>query len=124
MSFYNNQQKVNVKRVELLEKLRANKENHVAKFKEAIVGYRKEVINYLEKLIDEVNNSKDISHTINVDKPFSYEKEYSRVIAMLEMSIDDTIELDSTTFNRYVLDEWEWKSNFETISAKYLSVKE
>lgn len=119
--FTRTMQKVTVDKNELLAKLRANKEKHVNDFNTSIVGYRKEVVEYLGKLIDDVNNSKDIKHHIDVDKPVSYEREYNRAIAMLEMSVDNKIELDGDTFNKYVLDEWEWKNTFETISAKYLN---
>ncbi len=54
--------------------------------------------------------------------PNSYEQSYTRAIRMLELSIEDIIELDDTTFNQLVLDEWGWKSNFQLSGSLYKSL--
>ena len=54
--------------------------------------------------------------------PVSYEDSYTRAIRMLELSIDDVVELDETTFNQLVLDEWTWKNQFTTSSTFYKTV--
>lgn len=52
--------------------------------------------------------------------PTSHLDEYDEVIAMMEMSVDETISLDSSAFQQYVLDNWTWKKNFIGSVTKYL----
>ena len=51
--------------------------------------------------------------------PVSYKDSYVRAIRMLELSVDDTIELDESTFSQLVLDEWVWKNPFLTSVGMY-----
>lgn len=51
--------------------------------------------------------------------PVSYEKEYKRALRMLELSVEDTIEVEEDVFNQLVLDEWSWKTNFIATASLY-----
>ncbi len=51
--------------------------------------------------------------------PRSYEREYDRALAMLELSLTDPVELSEDDFSRFILDEWEWKDDFlETLASR------
>jgi hypothetical protein len=54
--------------------------------------------------------------------PTSYADSYTRAIRMLELSVEEVIEIDATTFNQLVLDEWQWKQQFTTMSSTYKSI--
>ena len=45
--------------------------------------------------------------SINLAEPVDHTADYDRILAMLEMSVDDTISLSAQEFNQYVLDNWE-----------------
>jgi len=42
---------------------------------------------------------------------------------MLELSVEDVIEIDDTTFNQLVLDDWNWKDNFISSNSLYKNFK-
>ena len=50
---------------------------------------------------------RSISRSINLAEPVDHTADYDRILAMLEMSVDDTISLSAQEFNQYVLDNWE-----------------
>ena len=52
-------------------------------------------------------------------KPRTYAKEYETAIAMLEWTVDDVIELDSSQFQNFVLDDWSWKKQFSDSNTLY-----
>ena len=41
---------------------------------------------------------------------------------MLELSVEDTIELEDDIFNQLVLDEWTWKHQFVASASLYKSL--
>jgi hypothetical protein len=99
---------VKVKREDLLTKVRANREAHRELFLKAQEGYRKLVIEELDRMLADAKAGRRISRSINLAEPVDHTYEYDRVIMMLEMSVDDTIMLDSQDFHRYVMDSWDW----------------
>jgi hypothetical protein len=40
----------------------------------------------------------------------------------LELSVEDTIEVEEDVFNQLVLDEWAWKNAFVASGALYKSI--
>jgi len=113
---------VKVSRTELLDIVRKNKEKHVKEFNEAVEDFKKAVIKIAEenlKLVQSGNLDEIAKVKANPAKPTSYESSYTRAIRMLELSVDDTIELDEHTFSQLVLDEWEWKKSFEFSNSTY-----
>lgn len=119
-----NARSVNVKRVDLLEKLKINRDKHATDYVLAYEGYKIEVEKLLEAEIAKVvNGTFDYSKglELNEDPPTNYTSEYDNVIAMMEMSVDETINLDSSSFQQYVLDNWSWKQTFSGTVAKYAS---
>lgn len=113
---------VKMNKAELLDIVRANKEKHIKDFDEAVQDYIKLVVSIAEdnmviadtKALEQYNKLK-----LFPVKPISYEDSYTRAIRMLELSIEKEIEIDATTFNQLVLDEWQWKQSFTTTVASY-----
>ncbi len=111
---------VRVSKNELLAKVKANREAHRGIFLKALEGYRTEAIAQLEKMLEEAKSRKRIRGSIELEEPMDMTREYDRVISMLEMSEDDTIELTNSEFAQYVLDDWSWKHQFGVTNSKYL----
>jgi hypothetical protein len=44
---------------------------------------------------------------VSLTEPSDHTKDYDRVVAMLEMSVDETIILDAHDFDQYVMDNWD-----------------
>ncbi len=116
---------VKIKREELLAVVRENKEKHIAEYIESVEDFKKAVVVITKNNLKLVNTGEldSIAKVKNLPAvPTSYEQSYTRAIRMLELSIEDVIELDDTTFNQLVLDEWNWKSNFQLSGSLYKSL--
>jgi hypothetical protein len=110
---------IKVKKSELLDKLKTNHNAHKDVFEKALEGYRKMVIEHLETMLAEARSGKKIRRTVELKEPVNQTKDYTRVIAMLEMSQDDIIELSELDFQQYVLDDWAWKAQFSLTNSAY-----
>jgi hypothetical protein len=99
---------VKVKRQDLLTKVRANREAHRSMFLKAQEGYRKLIIEELDRMLVEAKAGRRISRSINLAEPTDHTSDYDRVVMMLEMSVDDTIVLSASEFDQYVRDVWTW----------------
>lgn len=110
---------INVKRLDLLERLKGNRDKHRAIFVEAQEGYRAMAIAELDEWMAEARAGKRIRRTLTLVEPIDQTKEYDRAIQMLEMSIDETLLLSETDFQCYVMDEWHWKHQFNASNMRY-----
>jgi len=110
---------VTLDRDELLEKLKANREKHYAIFQEAFIGYRKLAIKKLDEALADAKAGKKIQLYIELVEPVNQTEDYDRVIAMLEMSLEDEVVLTQTEFAQYVLDQWHWKEQFKLSNSLY-----
>jgi hypothetical protein len=110
---------MNFKVSELIEKIERNRSEHRAIFEEAVKGYRETMLRTLDEHMKEVRSGKIISGSIYVEAPSDHTKDYDIILAMLKMTRDETIELDSTRFRCYVLDDWKWKRQFLQSTSAY-----
>lgn len=110
---------VKVKRLELLEKLKTNLESHRDQFLKAQDGYRAIVIEELDGMLRDAREGRKIITHVALPAPQDHTAAYQNAIAMLEMSVDETIEIDHHQFRQFVLDDWDWKMAAETVNAAY-----
>lgn len=113
---------VKVNKTELLEIVSKNKIKHVKEFDESVKDYKKAALKVAKEHV-ELAKSGDLEQIAKIrampQKPASYEKDYERAIRMLELSVEDTIELEEDIFNQLVLDEWHWKNQFVASASLY-----
>lgn len=110
---------VRVKRVELINKLKSNRERHHALFIEAQDGFRITVIEELEKSLKAAREGGEIRTSIPLQQPQDYTENYDNLIAMLTMSVDDEIPLSFEDFQAYVLDKWHWAVQAHFLNSTY-----
>lgn len=55
------------------------------------------------------------------EPPKSYSSEYDKAMKKIQMSIHDTIRLEERDFNSLVLNEWNWKGDFESTNVNYIN---
>lgn len=110
---------VNIKRTELLETLKSNRESHRAIFLEAQESYRVMAIAELDEFIAEAKAGRRIRRTLTLIEPIDQTKEYDRAIRMLEMAVDEVVQISDSDFQCYVMDEWRWKQQFEASNMGY-----
>lgn len=116
-----NQQSVNVKRSDLIVALHRNMLNHEIELVEAKKDYSEAAVLFLT---DALNRAKegDLSNiSFDLDPPVSHVAEFMDVIEMLEMSVDENINLDKTSFKAYIKNEWPWRRSFNESAVLYKS---
>lgn len=120
------QRSVNVNRLELLEKLRANLALHKAEYAQALSEYQQRLIDDLKfaaKKVSKVTDPNELKNfRFSVPFPQNHEADYAEVIEMLEMSVDETINLDAESFKAYIKNEWHWQQQFSAAKMAYASV--
>jgi adenylate kinase family enzyme len=110
---------VTVEKDALLKTVKENRDKHRQIFLEAVDGFRKKAVELLEERLDDAKAGRRINVYINLPTPVDQTREYDRVIRMLEMSVDTTIELTQSEFTMYVMDDWSWKKQFSATNAMY-----
>jgi hypothetical protein len=113
-----------MKRLELLDIVRANKEKHITEFNESVADFKALTLkvasdNMVAARTGDLKEFKKIKPSPSA--PTSYEDSYKRAIRMLELSIEDVIEVEEDVFNQLVLDEWNWKHQFIASNTMYKS---
>lgn len=118
---YNNQGMgtVTVKKDELLEIVRKNREAHRKIFLEAVDGFRAKAVEMLEQRLTDAKAGRRINIRISLPTPVDQTREYDRAIKMLEMSVDGQVQLTQTEFAQYVMDDWSWKKQFSATNKMY-----
>lgn len=113
--------KVNIETKKLLAKVKANREQHKKEYEEAILGFRKQVIEKLTENLTLAQAGEPIELFLRLTEPRSYLDSYDQIITMLEMTTDKIIELTNNDFASYVMDNWEWKQSFTSTMSLYNS---
>ncbi|MBE7465627.1 MAG: hypothetical protein HS116_19305 [Planctomycetes bacterium] len=108
------------KRVDILRAVTVNRATHAKKYEVARAKYMKALTEKLKRMLGQVVEGQDVVLNIPLRKPVEFLKEYDQAIRMLELTCDEDIELDGTTFARLVLDDWPWKEDFASSTGSYL----
>jgi hypothetical protein len=121
VGIYDSGMVVTIKTDKLLERLKANRTEHIRVYNESLKLWQNELTVTCHGIegsdyVDFPGVLKDL----NRDCPTSHELEYDRVIDMFGMSTQDEIELSGDMFNQYCRDEWDWKQS--VMSNKYYSM--
>lgn len=114
-------EKVRVTRSDLLKVVTENREKHKAEFEAAWIGYKQTCIEILEQNLAAFKVGKAQHILFNEVPPQDHTRDYDRILRMLNMSIDATIELDEEHFQQYVMDDWNWKQHWQMSNTKYVT---
>jgi hypothetical protein len=123
------------KRDDLIKILKENRAKHVEDFREACIGYRLELAAKIKDSIDKHRDAlKSVQEAQDTDLPSapgyvswppmpkSHERSYDLQIRKLELEQRDTVELEDIEFAKFVMDDWEWKNEFQTTTANYAAI--
>lgn len=113
---------VRLRREELLEKIRTNRDEHRKIFEEALEGWKKTVTEALDRALKDALQGRRYRPSHHIPQPQDHTDEYDTVIAMLEMSLDEELELTRQEFANYALDNWNWQHDFLVTAASYGSM--
>ena len=117
-------QSVKMNRLELLKIVKENAVKHVADYDQSVEDYKAAVIKVAKANL-KVANTGELEKLVfqrMPATPVNYADNYTRAIRMLELSVEDTIDVEEHIFNQLVLDEWGWKQAFVAQSAMYKSI--
>lgn len=110
---------IKVEKQRLLDTLMTNKAKHRETFEKAQEKYREAVIKQLDERLAAARDGRKIDLMFRLPEPKDYTEEYETAIAMLDWETGDTVELEQDDFERYVLDQWNWKGVFAATNATY-----
>jgi hypothetical protein len=110
---------VTVDVAQLRDKIKENRDKHRAIFEEAVEGYRKKAIELLEEHIKNIKKGKVLRVDVALPQPEDHTRDYDRILAMLDMHSDSSIDINERDFASYVLDDWSWKRQFLTTNSMY-----
>ena len=103
---------VTVKRTELIERLKTNRDKHRDEYEKALALWRKDFADIIKGL-----NTKKLTEypeeleELDENCPESYLDAYDDIIEMFGMAVKEKILLDSDAFRNFCRDEWDWKSD-------------
>jgi len=109
-----------VKKAELIEVIRANREGHRDVFERALEGYRQVVTRELEDKLDDIREGKLIESWSRYPVPEDHTKDYDRILRMLELDVRDEMELSEQEVAWFIMDDWDWKRQWNTTNTAYL----
>lgn len=120
---------VKVRRLELIDTLKANRQQHVEDYEEAVKGYKEAALKRAQEIYDEVREKigrlkegqmiTGISLSFNLPTPENHSGAYDQIIRMMEMEVRDEIDLTASQFGCFVMDDWDWSTNVTHINALY-----
>lgn len=110
---------VRVRTVDLREAIQKNREIHRSTFLKAQEGFRKRVVEELDRRLADARAGIKYDIYIGLPQPEDKTKEYDCVIRMLTMTVEQEILISHQEFSQYVLDDWAWKAGWSTTNSTY-----
>lgn len=108
-----------VKKATLMTTIQKNRDRHREVFESALEGYQQESIRILREQMDRAEKGLRQNLQVYLICPEDHTKDYDRVLGMLSMSIDDTIELTEQDYSQYIEDNWMWKQQWVGSNSSY-----
>lgn len=112
---------IRVNRQDLIEKITASRDEHKSIFDQAQVEYRKKVIEVLDRRLKAARDGGKINTYIQLPEPVDYSARFDEVLEQLRWDTRDEIDLPPIDFNRFVLNQWEWRQEFAANTASYVA---
>lgn len=111
---------VRINKQQLIDKIKENKAKHDAFLREAMDGYWDRCECAVGQAVVDVTRKVDwLAPLLALKRPEEHSEDYTRVLAMLEMSVEETIMLDAEQFSWYVLNRWQWRERFLHLAVSY-----
>ena len=111
--------KIQVKKADLIAKIKANKENHVKEFDKAVIAYREEAQKQLQGEISRlVEGALDIK--LDLITPVDNSDNYDKILEMFTWDVRDEVELQQDEFQEYVQDTTDFAVTARMSNSAYL----
>jgi len=119
-------EKIKVNKLNLLEVLNKNRNQHIEDYKLAVEGYKILSKKALQKKLKELKNLNDENYNefslyfSHIEKPVSHEDDFDTVIGMLNITIETDINISASEYKQYYLNEWQWKRDWYFSNTGYM----
>jgi len=123
------QTKMKVKVVDLIEKVKANRKKHEETYKKAVKVYMDKIAEALDDRKEEMEQFESdkasyeelaaIGGGFGFTPPRSYLDSYDDILAVLEMTLEEELELDSQQLANIIRDKWDWEREFNASTVMY-----
>lgn len=117
-----NHQTVNVNRFELIIALKAGLIAHREQYVTLRAEYEAAVIKFTTDAARRAKKGDFTNLVLNISAPKNHSGIYEDVIEMLEVSVDETIQLDKDAYKAYYKNQWSWSAGLEAMGAAYKSI--
>ena len=104
---------INVKKVDLIARIKENKENHIVEYNKAVIAYKEEALKQLADLTKQVGEGK-LGVKLELVTPVNNAENYDKIVEMFEWEVEEVVQLKQDEFNEYVQDETDF-----AVSAKF-----
>ncbi len=95
---------INIKKSDLIEKIKENKKNHIKEFEEAKLAYVIEANKQIEKAKKDLDGG-SFEIFIKLTTPVNKSEEYDKIISMFDWESKREVELTQAEFNDYIHDD-------------------
>lgn len=110
---------ITVEKDQLLRTLRENRDRHRELFDKAQIVYRDQMIEELDRALQEARNGGKIIRAFSLPVPEDHTSDFDTAINMLTWDTADTVELTHPEFRTYVENEWGWQQSFHANTVAY-----
>jgi hypothetical protein len=111
---------IKVKKFDLIEKIKKNKENHIKEYDKAVVAYKEEALRQLGKLTLKVNEG-GLDVKLDLITPVNNADNYDKILEMFEWEVEDEVVLEQDEFKEYVQDEFDFAVSAKFSNSVYLN---
>ena len=114
--------RINVKRKDLIEVLKANRDTHASEYEEAYLGYKQLCVEALQAKLEQINANDEFDMYFNdlMSAPENHVEDYQDVIEMLELSEDDKLSIGMDEYKKYYKNDWSWSHNWGLSNKMYV----
>jgi len=111
---------ISVKKQQLIDKIKENKENHIKEYAEAIVAYKEEALKQLAEQTKRVEDG-GLDAKLDLITPINNAENYDKIIEMFTWEVEDIVVLEQSEFIEYVQDETDFAVRAKMSNTFYSS---
>lgn len=115
-------QEIEIRKNELVEKIRENMSSHKETYETAVEKFKEKQQALLEDMLEKARKGENFDRLAlsRLPVPEDHTDDYKMALEMLEYETRDIIPLEVHDFRKYVRDEWEWRHAWAANTQSYI----
>ena len=110
---------IEVKKADLIAKIKENKENHIKEFEKAVIAYKKEALKQLAEQRLRVEDGA-LNAKLDLVTPVNNADNYDKILELFTWDVKDVVELGQDEFQEYVQDTTDFAVTARMSNSAYL----